>query len=289
MEPRDAPKTRNPTTTDPTSHSRPSDWKGRTWGNKARKLIISGELGVVLPHPPCKIFRPNFSPFYRLSLESPGQLSQFSPDFSQVWSSLANFSQALSDLVSFKQVIQGKNAEISYRQEGGAKQHPRRERTKLKMDKVHSFCGRHSVSTACSLDIVGLNGQSPTNFHRNCPNRRRIKCRGACMLKDQTLKKTRTLLFPKKKLNGRNQLLWFPAGFLQFPEPPAKFPGHPRFLSSKPKQDKLSREGTNFSATTPSHGRSPPPPGGLRTQQVGGQILYTLRPVKHTLLGGGGV
>ena len=32
---------------------------------------------------------------------------------------------------------------------------------------------------------------------------------------------------------------------------PAKFPGHPRFLSSKPKEDKLSRAGTNFSATTP--------------------------------------
>ena len=39
---------------------------------------------------------------------------------------------------------------------------------------------------------------------------------------------------------------------------PAKFPGHPRFLSSKPKEDKLSREGTKFSATTPSRGRPPP-------------------------------
>ena len=38
---------------------------------------------------------------------------------------------------------------------------------------------------------------------------------------------------------------------------PAKFPGYPRFLSSKPKEDKLSREGTNFSATTPSRGRPP--------------------------------
>ena len=35
-------------------------------------------------------------------------------------------------------------------------------------------------------------------------------------------------------------------------------PGRPRFLSSKPKKDKLSREGTNFSATTPSRGRPPP-------------------------------
>ena len=39
---------------------------------------------------------------------------------------------------------------------------------------------------------------------------------------------------------------------------PTKFPGHPRFLYSKPKEDKLSREGTNFSATTPSLGRPPP-------------------------------
>ena len=39
---------------------------------------------------------------------------------------------------------------------------------------------------------------------------------------------------------------------------PAKFLGHPRFLSSKPKENKLSREGTNFSATTPSRGRPPP-------------------------------
>ena len=46
---------------------------------------------------------------------------------------------------------------------------------------------------------------------------------------------------------------------------PANFPGHPRFLSSKPKEDKLSRESTNFLATTPSCGRPPPPPGGLRT------------------------
>ena len=37
-----------------------------------------------------------------------------------------------------------------------------------------------------------------------------------------------------------------------------KFPRHPRFLSSKPKEDKLSREGANFSATTPSCGRPPP-------------------------------
>ena len=39
---------------------------------------------------------------------------------------------------------------------------------------------------------------------------------------------------------------------------PAKFSGHPGFLPSKPKEDKLLREGTNFSATAPSRGRPPP-------------------------------
>ena len=45
----------------------------------------------------------------------------------------------------------------------------------------------------------------------------------------------------------------------------SKFSGQPKFLSSKPKEDKLSRESTNFSATTPSRevphptGRSPDP------------------------------
>ena len=39
---------------------------------------------------------------------------------------------------------------------------------------------------------------------------------------------------------------------------PAKIPGYPRFFSSKPKEDKLSREGTKFSTPTPSHGRPPP-------------------------------
>ena len=39
---------------------------------------------------------------------------------------------------------------------------------------------------------------------------------------------------------------------------PAKIPGHPRFLPSKPKEDKLSREGTSFSAPTSSRGRPPP-------------------------------
>ena len=39
---------------------------------------------------------------------------------------------------------------------------------------------------------------------------------------------------------------------------PAKIPRRPRFLSSKPKEDKVSSESTIFSATTPSHGRPPP-------------------------------
>ena len=51
------------------------------------------------------------------------------------------------------------------------------------------------------------------------------------------------------------QTFWRPPGVRDIP---AKFPGHPRFLSSKPKKDKLSREGTKFSATTPSRGRPPP-------------------------------
>ena len=51
------------------------------------------------------------------------------------------------------------------------------------------------------------------------------------------------------------QTFWTPPGVR---DTPAKFPGHPRFVSSKPKENKLSREGTNFSATTPSRGRPPP-------------------------------
>ena len=39
---------------------------------------------------------------------------------------------------------------------------------------------------------------------------------------------------------------------------PAKLPVHPRFLPAKPKQDKLSRKGTNLSTTTTSRGRPPP-------------------------------
>ena len=40
--------------------------------------------------------------------------------------------------------------------------------------------------------------------------------------------------------------------YFQVRDMPAKFAGHP---SSKPKEEKLSRAGTNFSATTPSRGR----------------------------------
>ena len=41
---------------------------------------------------------------------------------------------------------------------------------------------------------------------------------------------------------------------------PARFPEHPSFPPSKPKEDKLSREGTNFSTPTPSQGRPLPHP-----------------------------
>ena len=43
---------------------------------------------------------------------------------------------------------------------------------------------------------------------------------------------------------------------------PAKSPGHSRFSSSKPKKNKLSREGTIFLTTTPLSGGSPPHPAG---------------------------
>ena len=51
-----------------------------------------------------------------------------------------------------------------------------------------------------------------------------------------------------------HKLFWTPPGVRDIP---AKFPGYPRFLSSKPKEDKLSREGTKFSTPTPSRGRPP--------------------------------
>ena len=52
-----------------------------------------------------------------------------------------------------------------------------------------------------------------------------------------------------------SQTFWKPPGVRDIP---AKFPGHPGFLSSKPKEDKVSRAGTKFLATTPSRGRPPP-------------------------------
>ena len=51
------------------------------------------------------------------------------------------------------------------------------------------------------------------------------------------------------------QTFWTPPGVRDIP---AKFPKHPRFLSSKPKEDELSRESTNFLTPTPSRGRPPP-------------------------------
>ena len=56
---------------------------------------------------------------------------------------------------------------------------------------------------------------------------------------------------------------------------PAKFPGHPRFLPSKPKEDKLSREGTNFSTPTPSGGRPPPQPAVSGPKKVNLCALFS--------------
>ena len=57
------------------------------------------------------------------------KLVEFSSFFWKLWSvltrSLVNFSQFVSVLVDFEHVIQDKNAWISYRQEGGAKQPPK--------------------------------------------------------------------------------------------------------------------------------------------------------------------
>ena len=64
------------------------------------------------------------------------------------------------------------------------------------------------------------------------------------------------------------QTFWTPPGVRDIP---AKFPGHPRFLSSKPKEDKLSREGTNF----PFAWKTPTPPGSLWTQKVNLCALFS--------------
>ena len=44
------------------------------------------------------------------------------------------------------------------------------------------------------------------------------------------------------------------------PGHPSKVIGHPRFPPFKPKESRFSREGTNFSTTTPLRERSPPHP-----------------------------
>ena len=49
---------------------------------------------------------------------------------------------------------------------------------------------------------------------------------------------------------------------------PCKIPETSRFLPSKLKEDKLSREGTNFSTPTPFAWKTPTPPGGLRTHMI---------------------
>ena len=67
-----------------------------------------------------------------------------------------------------------------------------------------------------------------------------------------------------KRFSGPNGNFWTPPRIRDIP---AKFPGHPRFLPFKSKEDKLSREGTNFSATTRSSGR-PHPTGQHRVVQI---------------------
>ena len=57
------------------------------------------------------------------------------------------------------------------------------------------------------------------------------------------------------RTSSAQTFIWTPPGVRDIP---AKFPGHPRFFPSKPKENKLSRKGTNFSTTTPSRGRPPP-------------------------------
>ena len=70
-------------------------------------------LGVVLPHLPGEIFRAILVNFSQCFPHSLGSFRKFSPDLSLF----------LLILVNLKQAIQDKNARISYRQEGGAKQH----------------------------------------------------------------------------------------------------------------------------------------------------------------------
>ena len=70
--------------------------------------------------------------------------------------------------------------------------------------------------------------------------------------------------------------LFFLTNFLNTfrgPGHPDKIPGHPKFLPLKPKEDKLSRDGMNFSTPT---WKTPTPPGGLRTQEVNLCALFSL-------------
>ena len=62
---------------------------------------------------------------------------------------------------------------------------------------------------------------------------------------------------------------------------PANSPAHPRFLSSKPNEDKLSRERTNFFGHHPFEWKTPTPPGGLRTQKVNLCALFSYLLNRH--------
>ena len=64
----------------------------------------------------------------------------------------------------------------------------------------------------------------------------------------------------------KHKLLEQPPGVRGHPSKNAR--DIPDSLSSKPKEDKLSRESTKFLATTPSRVRPPTPPSGLRTQKT---------------------
>ena len=66
---------------------------------------------------------------------------------------------------------------------------------------------------------------------------------------------------------------------------PANFPGHPRFLSSKPMEEKLSKEGTNFSVTH-SRGRPPPHRAVSRPKKVYLCALFFFPASNLFLIGG---
>ena len=69
---------------------------------------------------------------------------------------------------------------------------------------------------------------------------------------------------PSSSIGAENEHKLFLSRLFEHPQGvrdiPAKFPGRLRFLPSKTKEDKLSREGTNSSTPTPARGRPQPHP-----------------------------